>query len=136
MTVEYGYDAFGRRVRRNVGSDTTRYLLDGDNLAVELNTGGNVVSEYAYWGLDRPHAMRKNGATYYFALESAAGSVKGLIRESDNAVAAQFQYLPFGEMEMGSDGVGMPFRSAAREYDADLTQFLIQLFVPIIGVRR
>jgi RHS repeat-associated protein len=134
-TVTFAYDAFGRRVRKSEDGSTTFYLHDGDNLAMELDASGSPIAEYAYWGLDRPHAIRKGGATYYFALDPISGNVRGLIAESNHDAPSQFRYAPFGEMELDFDQVGMPLRFAAREYDAatGLYYMRARYYDPTIG---
>ena len=135
VTVEFAYDGFGRRVRHSVvGGSTTRYLHDGDNLFMQLDADGNVAIEYAYWGLDRPHAMQKGGQTYYFARDPMGGSVQALVRESDQ-IPSIFRYSPFGELEQNSDGVGMPLRFAGREYDAQTGLYYnrARYYDPLIG---
>jgi YD repeat-containing protein len=68
-TVSYGYDAFGRRVRRTApDGSVTRFLYDGDDLLMELDGAGNPIREYTYYpGVDRPHSVRSGGQTYYYA---------------------------------------------------------------------
>lgn len=119
-TVTFGYDGFGRRVRKVVNGTTTRYLHDGDNLFMELDGNGAPVVEYAYWGLDNPHSMLKSGQTYYFVQDPVGGSVKGLVRHSDNSVQAQYGYTMFGQQETTIvDNVGNVLRFAGREYDSE-----------------
>ena len=57
----------------------TRSLYDGDDLLMELDGAGNPVREYTHIpGVDRRHAVRMGGQTYYYTIE-APGHVAGLI---------------------------------------------------------
>jgi RHS repeat-associated protein len=117
-TWQLTYDGFGRRVSKTMNGVTKRYLYDGDNLFMELDNGGAPVVEYAYWGLDNPHSMKKGGQTYYFVQDPVGGSVKGLVRQSDNSVQAQYGYTMFGYPEGTTiDNVGNTLQFAGREFD-------------------
>jgi RHS repeat-associated protein len=119
--VSYGYDGFGRRVRRSGGPEgTVRYLYDGDDLLMELDGAGSVLREYTYYpGVDNPHSVRvwangAGGVVYHYAMEHP-GHVAGLIGPG-NQLAAQYEYAPWGESEYAA-GVQQPLRYMARELD-------------------
>ena len=99
--MQYGYDAFGRRVRRTAPDGTvTRYLYDGDDLLMELDGAGNPIREYTYYpGVDRPHSVRisATGAVYYYASDHP-GHVVGLV-DGANQVVNKYHYTPWGESE-------------------------------------
>ena len=119
-TVSYGYDAFGRRVRRTAPDGTvTRYLYDGDDLLMELDGAGNPIREYTYYpGVDRPHSVRSwpnGGAVYYYATDNS-GHVVGLV-DGANQVVSRYHYTPWGEPEAVTEAVAQPLRYMAREYD-------------------
>ncbi|CAA9324851.1 MAG: hypothetical protein AVDCRST_MAG68-2024 [uncultured Gemmatimonadetes bacterium] len=118
--VWYGYDAFGRRVRRTApDGSVTRYLYDGDDLLMELDGAGNPIREYTHFpGVDRPHSVRSwpnGGATYYYATDNP-GHVVGLI-DGANQMAAEYHYSPWGEPESVRGNVVQPLRFMAREYE-------------------
>ena len=118
VTVAYGYDAMGRRIRRIRGADVTWFLWNGDNVLMELDWGGAPKREYSYWGVDNPHSMRIGPETYYFAQDPAGQSVSGLIRRSDNAVVAEYHYDAYGALQAGStEAVANPLRFAGAYYD-------------------
>lgn len=133
VTVTFGYDGYGRRVRKTTPSGTTYYVHDGDNLLAEVDANGNRVAEYAsYPGIDTPHSMRRwsNGtpSTYYYASD-VPGSVTGVIG-SGGTLLSKYYYSPYGVLltsdNYGSgtslstlDTVTNPLRFAAREYDGE-----------------
>lgn len=132
-TLTFGYDGFGRRVRKG----TIGYLHDGDDLFMELDGAGGPVAEYGYLpGVDQPTNVTRGGVTYYFTRDEVSNNVNGLVRASDNAVVAQYGYSPFGQMETGSfDGVGNPLRFASREFDSEtgLYYFRARYYDPPVG---
>ncbi|HZG42137.1 MAG TPA: RHS repeat-associated core domain-containing protein, partial [Longimicrobium sp.] len=116
----YGYDAFGRRVRRTApDGSVVRYLYDGDDLLMEVDGAGNPVREYTYLpGVDRPHSVRisQTGATYYYATDHP-GNVIALIDGADQVVN-EYKYGPWGEPELVNGTIEQPLGYAAREWDA------------------
>jgi YD repeat-containing protein len=100
-TASYGYDGFGRRVRKTVNGVTTRYLHDGDHLAMEVNESGTQAMRYYgyYPGVDQPHLMIVPGPqgqdqTYYYRLE-APGHVVSLTTANGD-LANRYEYDPWG----------------------------------------
>jgi RHS repeat-associated protein len=121
--VSFGYDAFGRRVRKTVGSTTTRYVYDGDHVFTEVQASDHSrLAEYAYYpGTDRPHSLRRwsgGTGTVYFYLTDHPGNVLGLVNASKQLVN-EYRYSPFGEHELTSETVENRLRYAAREYDSE-----------------
>ncbi|MGH7679896.1 MAG: RHS repeat-associated core domain-containing protein, partial [Gemmatimonadaceae bacterium] len=121
VITDFAYDAFGRRVRKTHSGTTTGFLWGGSSLLIELDNAGAAVTEYDYFGLDRPHSMRKGGQHYYYAQDPVAGNVRGLFRHSDAAVVARYSYQAFGQLESNNsvDSVGNALRFGAREYDSE-----------------
>jgi RHS repeat-associated protein len=120
VTTDFGYDGLGRRVRKSTGGNTTRYLWDGNQLVMELDSAGAPIREYAFYpGIDSPHSVRRSsdGEVFYYAME-APGQVAGLV-SANNEVAAQYAYTPWGEPLSESGSVDQPLRYGAREYDGE-----------------
>jgi RHS repeat-associated protein len=120
VTVSYGYDGLGRRVRRTVNGQPQYFLYDGDDIVMEADANGAPMRMYTHWpGTDNPHSVRVTtggvNATYYYVTENP-GHVTGLINEA-GAVAAEYRYTPWGEIEGSSDPTGQPLRFMAREID-------------------
>jgi RHS repeat-associated protein len=134
-TWQFTYDGLGRRASKTVNGVTKRYLYEGDNLFMELDNSGAPVVEYAYWGLDNPHSMLKGGQTYYFVRDPVGGSVKGLVRHSDNSVQAQYGYTMFGYPDGTTiDNVGNTLQFAGREFDeTGLYYNRARYYDPLIG---
>jgi RHS repeat-associated protein len=119
-TVSFGYDGWGRRVRKTGPSGMARYLWDGDDLFAEVDATGNRVAEYTYYpGIDQPHSMRRSGGgqLYYYATERP-GHVVALL-DASGSVVDHYEYSPFGELTVGYGTVPNTLRYGAREHDVE-----------------
>jgi RHS repeat-associated protein len=134
-TVSYGYDAWGRWVRRTDGNGTLQYIYDGDDLLVErLERANSPSAWYAHYpGIDRPHSMLRDGAIYYYALDYP-GHVLGVIN-ANNSLSNEYRYLPFGTTEMRAETVGNPFQFMARHWEpaSNLYQVRARWYDPQVG---
>lgn len=119
-TVSFGYDGFGRRVRKSTPSGTTLYLNLGDQLVAEYTPSGTILRSYMYYpGVDRPFAIQAASNSYYY-LDDGRGNVTGLIDAINlNQVVARYSYTPFGEELTSSGTVFNPVRFAGRELDSE-----------------
>jgi RHS repeat-associated protein len=116
-TTTFGYDGWGRRVRKTVGATRTDYVLDADHVIAEAN-GSTLLRSYAYYpGVDLPHSVKVGSAVYYYVTETP-GHVSGLVDES-NQLKNQYEYTPFGEPITATEQVAQPLRFGAREYDSE-----------------
>ena len=115
--VEFSYDWQGRRIRKLVKDSSlqvlsdTRFIYDGWNLVAELNSELSLKASYA-WGLDLSGSIQGAGgvggllfAVYYspstevyFPAYDGNGNLMALGKGSDGSWAAQYEYVPFGEL--------------------------------------
>jgi RHS repeat-associated protein len=138
VTITFGYDGIGRRVRKTVAGGTTTYLYDGDNLLVELDALGARQVEYAqYPGVDQPHSMRRwssgTPTNYYYGTDYT-GSIVGLI-DNNNTLADKYGYSPFGVLTDSVSSVQNTLRYAAREFDGEASLYYdrARYYDPSIG---
>jgi RHS repeat-associated protein len=135
--ARFGYDGAGRRVRKVVGSMTSNYLWDGDDLLAELDGSGNRVAEYAYYeGIDRPHSVRRGGSggSMYFYATDFPGNVNALI-DASGAIVRQYEYTAFGEPTSVSGTLANALKFAAREHDEESGLYYVRAryYDPAIG---
>jgi RHS repeat-associated protein len=123
VTVAYGYDGWGRLVRKTHAGNNWHLVHDGDDLYMEFDATAALAREYSYWGLDQPHSVRKYGELYFVAQQPMGGAVQALIPASGDAVSSQFAYDAFGKSIATTDPVGMPLRFAGREWDPALQYY-------------
>lgn len=158
-TLWFRYDGLGRRVwkRRKVGTsaDTaTRYIWDGDVIALELTGGGDVQVQYAHYpALDTPFAVLRSfsGAadTSYIYAQDQIGNVTGLFRASDGGVTDKYAYDPWGYPDYAQtvdntknrlrwkgayyDTEDALYYMRARYYDLDLKGFISEDPIGVAG---
>jgi RHS repeat-associated protein len=124
MTVNYAYDALGRRISKTVNGTTTRYVYSGDNLVEERDGSGAPLAKYVYEeGIDRPVKVIIGANAYWFQLD-ASGNVAALVNASGQ-IKEQYTYDVFGRPTI-SDGSGnalssssISFLFAGRECDPE-----------------
>ncbi len=105
-------------MRKSTPAGTTRYVYDGDQIALELNEAGDMVAEYSYYpGVDHPHTLRRGGQVYYY-LSDGPGHIVGLL-DAAGTLVNEYRYTPFGELEVVRETVPQPFRYTGREWDAE-----------------
>lgn len=137
--LEFAYDYQGRRIWSkitNLDNSTvlseTKFLYDGWNLIAELTSANAVVRTYV-WGTDLSGTWQGAGgvggllkvnqiatpATACFAAYDGNGNVAGLINAANGAVAATYEYGPFGEVirATGTMAKANPFRFSTKYQD-------------------
>ncbi|WP_438483189.1 RHS repeat-associated core domain-containing protein [Oleiharenicola lentus] len=159
--IEFLYDYLGRRVQKTVTNlDTSavvtrRFLYDGWNLVAELNAGGTqLVRSYA-WGLDQSGTLDRTGGigallriTYYSAglpssnyypAYNGNGDVSCLIDASTGALAAVYEYDPFGD-QLRAEALNPivadnPFRFSSKYWDNEsgLSYYGYRYYNPSLG---
>jgi RHS repeat-associated protein len=118
--VSFGYDGFGRRVRKTVGAMVWHFYYDGQQLLMRDSLTRHAAVFTYYPGADRPHSVRGGGPgnlQQYFVTEIGAGSVWGEI-DSTGAVLRRYRYAPFGTLTDSLNPVSS-LRFTGREYDTE-----------------
>ncbi len=117
-TTSFGYDGWGRRVRKSDGLSVKHYVHDGDDLFAELDSSYAVQAEYTYYpGVDRPHSVRRAGSMYYYVTDHP-GNVVGLV-DSAGTLRNEYRYDAFGLSEYTSETIANGLAYAARELDSE-----------------
>ncbi|MEX0690317.1 MAG: RHS repeat-associated core domain-containing protein, partial [Gemmatimonadales bacterium] len=116
--VQYTYDGFGRRVRRqNDGSDTL-FVWDGWHLLAATSNTGTALRRYTYFPgtLDVPLAQRVGSTTTYFRLDGQGNVYQ--TRTTGGTVQAEYRYRAWGDRyNAATETVPSPFTYKAREED-------------------
>ena len=147
ITLTFRYDYLGRRVEKLVIDNASNRLLTGRRF---LYDGWNLIAEYALnpqlstlslfrsytWGLDITRTLtdaggvgallqiadHRSGKTYFPAYDGN-GNVTALVNSSTGAVAAAYEYSPFGEPLRADapDSVvaDQPFRFSTKYTDSE-----------------
>ncbi len=117
-TATYAYDAFGRRIEKNVNGVVTRYLYDGWDILAEFDGTGTLLAKYSHGPyVDHPLVMERAGQTYYFHA-AQDGSISH-VTDSSGAVVNEYIYDAFGNRISVTETVSNPYGFTAREYDPE-----------------
>lgn len=137
QTVFYGYDGWGRRIRRTAPDGVVAQIVyDGPDLLIEDRSDGSREEYTFYPGIDDPHSVVKDGVLYYY-LRHFPADVVGLVNANSELVNL-YRYHSFGRDSLVSEQVPNALRFQAREldrvtdlyyfrarwYDADMGRFL------------
>lgn len=144
--LDFKYDYAGRRIEKRVANlDTSsellarRFVYDGWNLVLELDGAGSAIQRSYTWGLDAggnlgsvssPGSLLQltnysGGApgASYFPTYDDQGNVISLVKASDGALAAVYEYDPFGNLVrnevLDSAVADNPFRHATKYHDGE-----------------
>ena len=159
--LEFRYDYLNRRVEKRVltgwnGSgyatlaSERRYLYDGWNVVAELTPSDAKILWSYTWGIDVAGSLGAaggvgallqitdhQGPARYFPAYDGNGNVASLVRASDGAVAARYEYTPFGELLRceGAAARDNPFRFSTKFTDDDtgLVYYGLRYYSPSQG---
>ncbi|MCP4396038.1 MAG: RHS repeat-associated core domain-containing protein [bacterium] len=156
--TEFAYDYTHRRISKQVYSDNTdtwnldsssSFVYDGWNLIKESTTtdAGNA-TEYYVWGLDLAGSLQGAGGIgglllrntesgSYLYVYDANGNVGQLVDAADGAIAAHYEYDPFGKLlaASGPEADKNPFRFSTKYFDAEtgLYYYGYRYYDPALG---
>ena len=123
--VGFGYDGWGRRVRKSTANATSRYVWDGDSLLAQFDTLGNSVAVYTYYpAMDNVASVLRHdrGDSTYYYVQDYSMNVLALLAPTSTGTTIdnQYRYDPFGNVQgSGSNAVPNTLQFAGREYDAE-----------------
>jgi len=138
-TVEYAYDALGRRIRKRVGGVTTHFRWAGTQLLSESTDDGGKVVRRDYLFCPEfltPLAFREGPSVYY--IHSGRLHEPLCVTDRGGQVVWKAEYLAFGRALISVERVRQSLRlpgqyydeetrlhyAVARYYDPDLGRFL------------
>jgi len=101
--VNFAYDDFGNRIKKQVeGGDTKYYLNRGLDLLAELDSQGNITKSYVY-GVDLIGTIDSEG-NFKYTVQDSLGSTRVLTDDQGNKITEK-TYDPYGSVEyMESSG--------------------------------
>ncbi|HYL55349.1 MAG TPA: RHS repeat-associated core domain-containing protein [Gemmatimonadales bacterium] len=123
--VGFGYDGWGRRVRKSTANGTNRYLWDGQSLLAQLDTLGNRVAGYTYYPeMDNVATVLRHDrgdSTYYYVQDYSRNALALLAHtNAGTTIDNQYRYDAFGTVQgNGSSTIPNSIMFAGREYDAE-----------------
>ena len=136
--VSYRYDVFGRRIRKNINGEITKYVYDRENMLLELDQWNNLKAKYLHSGVDQIWRMERKDTPYYdesfqeqyfYFLRDRIGNITEVTNFVGDVVQ-RYVYDVFGKITI-FDGDGNqitassekylenPFTFTGREYDRE-----------------
>lgn len=156
--VEFTYDFLGRMIRRTeyngssgsyVITNDLKFICEGWHCVAELNATNNALVRSYLWGLDLSGTLAgAGGIGGILAINSVAngvhfyaydgnGNVTTLIKGSDGAFSANYEYDPFGQTIRATGAIAQenPYRfSTKRNDDATaLVHYEFRVYRPSTG---
>ena len=123
-TLTFAYDAFGRRVEKQVTENgttkTTSYVYDGEDILLRIDNDGSTTTTTYYVhgpGIDEPLAMIRSGQTYFYHADGLGSIVA--ITDSSQAIVQHYDYGTFGQLT-ASDDFANGYTFTGREWDEEL----------------
>jgi len=126
----FGYDLFGRRVRKVAGGVTTSYTYDGADIVRE-SRGGDLLRYVHGPGIDEPLAVDA-GETRSYLHADGLGSIVATTDASGN-VTSRRQYDAWGNLEVGADQPGYAFTGREWDPETGLYYYRARYYDPKIG---
>ena len=119
VNASFQYDAFGRRVSKNIGG-TTQFLYDGAN-PVQGISGSSAPANLITGGVDE-YFQRTDSAGARSFLTDALGSTLALA-DSTGTVQTSYTFEPFGNTTVSGSSTTNSFAYTGRERDASSLYF-------------
>ena len=116
-TVNYAYDALGRRVHlTSSAGGITKFVYDGSDVIRDLDVNGNTITDYVSGpGIDNKLRMTAGGVTFYFATDHLS-TTRALI-DASGSLTSTLNYDSFGNVIGGSASTRYTY--TGREADSD-----------------
>lgn len=144
-TVDYRYDAFGRRIARLVDTDgpsgptsptTEQFVYDGSDVWMDTDGQGTVTARYLHGdAVDQPLARYRPGQGTAWYLTDHLGSVR-TIADAAGVVVDRIDYDSFGRIVLETAvAYGDRIKFTGREWDSQfgLYYYRARMYDPSIG---
>ncbi|MFC1588387.1 RHS repeat domain-containing protein [Planctomycetota bacterium] len=129
LVAEYNYDAFDRRVERNVDAgDHLLYYYDGSEVIEEYNDSNVLQRRYVYGAsIDEPLVLEestKQDDPLYYYHTNALGTVMSLTNDTGDIVE-RYEYSAYGELTILTNdaNVNNPYHFTGRRYDPETEKY-------------
>jgi RHS repeat-associated protein len=116
MDASFRYDALNRRIEKTINGRTTQYLYDGLDIIQEIEDGMVTANYIRSLNIDEPLARVDSLGGVRFYHTDALGSVIALTDELGE-IKTQYNYTPFGTVEVMGEESDNPFQYTGREND-------------------
>jgi RHS repeat-associated protein len=133
VTVNYAYDALGRRVQQTSSAGAaTKFVYDGANVIRDLDASGGTIADYLNGlGIDNKLRHSIGGAPSYFVPDHL-GTTRALSDASGN-LAGSFGYESFGNLTSGSASTRYSFTGREADSETGLLYYRARWYDPQQG---
>ena len=123
VTVNYSYDALGRRVQHSsTVTGTTKFVYDGLDVVRDLDANGSMVVDYLNGrGIDQKLRQTQSGNVSYF-LADHLGTTRTLA-DVNGTITSSINYDSFGTPSSGSVSTRYTYTSREAESDTGLMYY-------------
>ncbi|MBU0677138.1 MAG: hypothetical protein KJ626_03400 [Verrucomicrobia bacterium] len=119
VVAEYGYNAQGLRMWKQVDGEVTYFHYTGDKLAGEYDAAGNPIRIYGqYPGSPNYPLFIKQGDEYYWMINDGRGAVRKIVDSSGQVVWAG-EYDSYGSRTESINTIDNPLGMAGMYYDEE-----------------
>jgi RHS repeat-associated protein len=113
-TATFAYDALGRRTNKVIGSLTSQFLYDGNDIAAEIG-GSAVGAQYLRsLSIDEPFVRQTGNGTESYHTDALGSSL--VLSNAQGAPGTTYNYEPFGKTTITGTSVN-GFQYTGREND-------------------
>ncbi|MGL4107037.1 RHS repeat-associated core domain-containing protein [Clostridium sp. LP20] len=128
-TNKYNYE--GLRVQKETEGKTTKYLYDGTDVLMELDSNSNVNARNVY---GKKLISREVGDEKGYYRYNGHGDVIG-VKDNNNEELASYNYDDFGNLTEESGSFDNPYRYAGYVYDKEVNYYYLQsrMYDPVEG---
>ncbi len=134
-TLEFAYDAFGRRISKTEDGVTQKYLYDGDDIIAILDNDNNVIATITHdESIDTPLSITNANGTFYYHRDHQ-GSIIALTDENGQVVESFTYDNHYGAIINHTETVetNNPYAYTGREADApDLYYYRARYYDPTL----
>jgi RHS repeat-associated protein len=134
--VDFGYDAYGRRLWKTSGTKQVRYIWAGEHLVREVETDGaqTVTRDYLYEpGTHIPLALRINGEVYCCHNDHLGTPIR--LTNRLGRVAWSADYRAFGQAQIKTASISNALRFPGQYFDEEtgLHYNRFRYYAPALG---
>ncbi len=112
----FSYDALGRRTSKAIGSVTSQFLYDGNDIAAEISGGLVGVNYLRSLNIDEPFIRQAGPGNEHYHTDALGSSLA--LSNTQSSASTTYTYEPFGKTTQTGAVSTSTFKFTGREEDA------------------
>jgi len=127
-TASFSYDPLGRRLSKALGSVTTQFLYDGNDIAAEIGGGAVGANYIRSLNIDEPFIRQASTGNEFYHADALGSSLA--LSNAQGTSATTYTYEPFGKTTVSGVSAN-PLQFTGRENDgADFYYYRARYYHP------